>query len=160
MIEHKGRFTKNELAFIKLLDEYFLKLFFADGTVERTEEYIRYDIYIGSSDNKGLLALQFCVRDHEDLAAGFNNFVGISYIYVPHKYRRQGIATRIIFLMSYVATKEVDLDLYVTCPMDNLWKESLICAGGVTDDDGDIQIFYEPFLDHFQNKLKYPIYLT
>ncbi len=158
MIEHRGSFTKNELTFIEFLDECFLKLFFADGTVEKTDEYIRYDIYVGNPDNKGLLALQFCVRDHEDLAAGFSNFVHISYIYIPYKYRRQGIATRIIFIMSYVATREIDIDLYVTCLTDDLWKESLICAGGVPDDDDDIQIFYEPFLNHFQDKLKYPIY--
>lgn len=160
MIEHSGSFTENELTFIEFLDKCFLMLFFTDGTVKKTNEYIRYDVCVGNSDDSGFLVLQFCVRDNEDLEAGFSNFVHISYIYVPHKYRRRGIATRIILLMSYVATREFNIDLYVTCLMNNLWKESLICAGGVTDDDGDIQIFYEPFLDHFHDKLKYSIYFT
>lgn len=160
MIERNGSFTKNELAFIETLDECFLKLFFAEGTVEKTEEYVRYDICVGNSDKMGLLTLQFCVRDNEDLGAGFSNFVHISYIYVPHKYRRQGVATRILFLMSYVATREVGIDLYVTCLTNNLWKERLISAGSVVDDDGDLQIFYEPFMEHFKDKLTHPNYLT
>ncbi|MCH5249996.1 MAG: hypothetical protein J1E98_08685 [Lachnospiraceae bacterium] len=159
MIEHRGNFTKNELKFIEYLDKCFLDLFFAEGSVEKTEEYIRYDVCVGSPDNRGLLTLQFCVRDNEDLAAGFSNFVHISYIYVPHKYRKRGVATRIIYLMSYVATKEIGIDLYATCLTNDLWKERLISAGSVADDDGDIQIFYEPFLNHFQDKLKYPNYL-
>lgn len=134
------------------------KAFFADGTVEKTDEYIRYDIYVGNPDNKGLLALQFCVSDSENLEAGFSNFVHIFYMYVPNKYRRRGIATRIIFLMSYMATREIGIDLYVTCHTNALWKECLISAGGIPDDDGDIQIFYEPFLNQFQDKLKYSIY--
>lgn len=160
MIERRGSFTKNELAFIEFLDECFLKLFFAEGGVEKTEEYVRYDICVGSSDKKGMLTLQFCVRDNEDLAAGFSNFVHISYIYVPRKYRRQGVATRIIFLMSHVATRQIGIDLYVACITNNKWKESLISAGGMVDDDGDVQIFYEPFMEHFNYKLTYPNYLT
>lgn len=70
MIEHRGRFTKNELAFIEFLDECFSKLFFVDGTVEKADEHIRYDIYVGNSDNREFFALQFCVRDNEDLETG------------------------------------------------------------------------------------------
>lgn len=160
MIEHKGNFTKNELAFIDSLDECFLKLFFADGAVEKTEDYIRYDICVGSADNQGLLTLQFCVRDNEDLEAGFSNFVHITYLYVPHKYRRRGVATRIIFLMSHVATQEVGIDTYVACHTSDPWKESLVSAGGMVDADGDVLIFYEPFMEHFKDKLTNPNYLT
>lgn len=160
MIEHKGNFTQNELAFVESLDECFLRLFFAEGTVEKTGGYVRYDVCVGRSGNLGLLTLQFCVRDNEDLAADFSNFVHISHIYVPHKYRRRGVATRIIFVMSYVATKKVGIDLYVACLTNHLWKEALICAGGTIDDDGDIQIFYEPFMEYFKDKLIYPNYLT
>lgn len=160
MIEHRGRFKKSELAFIDILNECFTELFHAEGTVKKKGEYIRYDIHIGTSENRGLLILQFCVRDHEDLASGFSNFVHISNILIPRQYRRRGIATRIIFLMSHVATRDVGIDLYVTGITDDSWKESLISAGGVADDDGDIQIFYQPFLDHFQDKLSYPNKLT
>lgn len=153
MIEYRGRFKKNELAFINMLNEFFTKLFYAEGTVKKSGEYVRYDIHIGNTEKKELLILQFCVRDHEDLASGFSNFVHVSSVLIPKNYRRQGIATRIIFLMSYVATKKVEIDLYVTGMTNDSWKESLISAGGVVDDDGDIQIFYQPFLEFFQDKL-------
>lgn len=159
MIEHRGRFKKSELAFIDILNDCFTKLFYAEGTVKKKGEYVRYDIRIGNSEKKELLILQFCVRDHEDLSSGFSNFVHVSSILIPKNYRRQGIATRIIFLMSYVATREVEIDLYVTGLTNDSWKESLINAGGEVDDDGDIQIFYQPFLDRFQDKLSYPIML-
>lgn len=157
MIEHRGRFKKNGLAFIDILDECFARLFHAEGTVKKKGEYVRYDIHIGNTEKGELMILQFCVRDHEDLASGFSNFVHISSILIPKNYRRQGIATRIIFLMSYVATREVKINLYVTSLTNDSWKESLISAGGEVDDDGDIQIFYQPFLDRFQDKLSYPV---
>ena len=156
MIETRGRFKKNELAFIDSLNECFVNTFHAEGTVKKKGEYVRYDIHIGNTEKKELLILKFCVRDREDLASGFSNFVHISSILIPHKYRRQGIATRIVYIMSYVATREVQIDLFVTGLTNDSWKESLISAGGVVDDDGDIQIFYQPFLDFFQDKLNSP----
>lgn len=148
MIEYRGRFKKNELAFISILNECFEKLYLARGTVKKKGEYVRYEIHIGDTEKKELLILQFCVRDREDLASGFSNFVHVSSILIPRNYRRQGIATRIVFLMSYVATREIGIDLYVTSLTNDSWKENLISAGGEVDDNGDIQIFYQPFLDY------------
>lgn len=156
MIEHRGRFKKSELAFIDILNDCFTKSFYAEGTVKKKGEYVRYDIRIGNTEKKELLILQFCVRDREDLASGFSNFVHVSSVLIPKIYRRQGIATRIIFLMSYVATRDVKIDLYVTGLTNDSWKESLIRAGGEVDDNGDIQIFYQPFLDFYQDKLTSP----
>lgn len=156
MIEYRGRFKKNELAFISILNECFEKLYLAKGTVKKKGEYVRYEIHIGDTEKKELLILQFCVRDREDLASGFSNFVHVSSILIPRNYRRQGIATRIVFLMSYVATREIGIDLYVTSLTNDLWKENLISAGGEVDDNGDIQIFYQPFLDYNQDKISYP----
>ena len=85
--------------------------------------------------------MQFCVRDCEDLATGFSNSVHVSSILIPKNYRRQGIATKIIIIMSFVTTRETEIDLYVTGLTNDSWKESLIYAGGEVDDDGDIQIF-------------------
>lgn len=160
MIKHRGYFTKNEFTFIELLDECMIKLFHADGLVMKAEKDVRYEVNIGSCDNKAPFVLQFCVRDHEDLASGFSNFVLVSNIRVPREYRRRGVATRIIFMMSYVATREVGIDLYVTCITNDYWRERLISAGSIVDADGDIQIYYEPFLEYFKDKLMYPNYLT
>ena len=129
------------------------KIPLANGTVM---EYINNRITVLDTEKKELLILQFCVRDREDLASGFSNFVHISSILIPRSYRRQSIATRIVFLMSYVATREIGIDLYVTSLTNDLWKENLISAGGEVDDNGDIQIFYQPFLDYNQDKLSYP----
>ena len=120
---------------------------------------VRYEVNIGSCNNKAPFVLQFCVRDHEDLAFGFNNFVLVSNIQVPREYHRQGVATRIIFIMSYVTTREVVIDLYVTCITNDFWKKRLISAGSIADADNDIQIYYEPFLEYFKVKLMFPRYL-
>ena len=62
MIEYRGRFKKKELAFISILNECFEKLFLAKGTVKKKGEHVRYEIYIGDTEKKELLILQFCVR--------------------------------------------------------------------------------------------------
>ena len=59
--------------------------------------------------------------------------------------------------MSYVATREIGIDLYVTSLTNDSWKENLVSAGGEVDDNGDVQIFYQPFLDYYQDKLSYPV---
>ncbi len=156
MIKYRGCFTKKELMFVDTLSDCFANLFLADGTVEKIGEYVRYEIYIGHSRSRSLLILLFCVKDTEDPASGLCNFAHISNILVPGRYRRQGIATRILFIMSYIATRDANMNLYVTGIINDSWKESLISAGGVIDDDGDIQIFYQPFMDYYQDKLTIP----
>lgn len=159
MIKYRGCFSKNELVFVDTLSDCFVNLFLADGTVEKIGKYVRYEIYIGHSGKRSLLILLFYMRDTEDSASGFGNYIHISNILVPSRYRRQGIATRILFIMPYITTRDVHMNLYVTGSLNDSWKESLVSAGGIIDDDGDIQIFYEPFLDYFQDKLICPIRL-
>ena len=160
MIEHRGCFTENEIRLIELLDKCMSELFFAEGFVAKTGEDVRYEVNIGNSYTRVPFELQFCVRDHENLTSESNNFVQISSIQVPLEYRRRGVATRIIFLMSHVATREIGVDLYVTGTSNDLWKERLLSAGSIINSDGDIQIFYEPFMEHFNSKLMVPNYLT
>lgn len=52
MIEYRGRFKKNELAFISILNECFEKLYLAKGTVKKKGEYVRYEIHIGDTEKR------------------------------------------------------------------------------------------------------------
>lgn len=143
MLEIKGVFSKNELAFINVLNESLSNRYSVEGTIKNRGEFVRYEVYIENPIDNDLLVLQFGVRDNENTESGGCNFVYISNIVVPNKYQGQGIATGIIILMCIVAKKKVGIEFFITGIVNDLWKESLMRMGGIEDDDGDIQIIYE-----------------
>lgn len=149
MIEIKGNFSDNELAFIRVLNESLTNQYQLEGTVKNRGAFVRYKGYIGNPELDDLLILQFSVRDDEDTENGGCNFVYISNIVVPYKYRRRGIATGIISLMSIVAYKKLGIAFFITGIVNDEWKESLIRNGGVEDDDGDIQIIHEEWIERW-----------
>ena len=147
MIEIEKGFSENELQFIYALNESFVDQGIEEGTVKRRGEFVRYEIYMGKKENNDQLILEFCVRDHEDTKRGCINFVHISNILVPFRYQRRKIATMIITVMSIVAYDRVKLPFFITGIVNEGWAERLISMGGVIDENRDIEIVHEYWME-------------
>ena len=139
------QFSKNELAFIIPLKEYFTTYFNGDihGSIEDSGSFVRYEFFVGDQIKNNALVLQFKVKDQENIDEGNCNYVHISNIVIPFDYRGQGIARAIVVLMSIVAHKQVGIELFITGIVNDRWKDNLLCLGGIEDDSGDIQIDHD-----------------
>lgn len=154
MIEVEEYFSENELQFIHILNKTFSEGGINEGTVTKDVMFVKYELYIGEKENNEQLILKFCVRDQEDIENNCINFVHISSILVPYKYRRRGLATAIITSMSTTA-RNMGLPFFITGIVNDEWKDTLLSMGGVLDENGDIEIIYENWIASVMRKFAF-----
>jgi len=144
MIEVNGYFSKSEQLMIYNLNSYFFELSnnTVYGQVINKGDFVRYEINIDEQKSDKQLILQFCIRDNENIEAGYCNFVHVSNILIPYTLRKKGIAKGIITIMSKVSNKILELPFYITGIVNDEWKESLLCHGGEEDENADVRIDY------------------
>lgn len=151
MIKVRSNFSNNELCFVNIINEYLSSQFDVSGEVKYNGDFVRYEVVFGKPEEKGDFVLQFCVRDDEDIESGCCNFVHISNILIPYKFRRIGIATDIITLMSYVATK-LKIAFFITGIVNDAWKEKLIEFGCIEDASGDLEVVFNRWAESIRLK--------
>lgn len=151
MLKIDGRFSKNEMYFIKTINKILESKIPLNGIIQYEGYFVVYNACVTDEEDSDNFILKFCVKDEVEEG---DKFVHISSIVIPHKYRHQNIATAIVLAMSYIANVTLNIYFYVTCIVNERWKSNLIELGGIEDEDGDIEILYDNIAIHLEQKYR------